>query len=82
MSRVAFRETRTITALYDENGKLTSDRVVIRARMQQIYASESAEPDPEDIQFSRFTFLDMKRRYEERKAHAYRMATSCGAHGV
>ncbi len=64
------RDAHTITALYDENGKLTSDRVAIRARMQQIYASESAEPDPEDIQFSRFTFFDMKRRYEELKAHA------------
>ena len=57
------RTTDRITALYNRDGELTSDMPAIRRRMQEIYASESAAPDPDDILFSRASLFDMERRY-------------------
>ena len=65
--------TRTIdriTALYNRDGKLIGDMPAIRRRMQEIYASERAAPDPDDVVFSRASFFDMERRYTLLKGRA------------
>ena len=48
------RTTDRITALYNRDGELTSEMPAIRRRMQEIYASESAAPDPDHCRASDF----------------------------
>lgn len=54
-----------IGALYTADRRLVVDRISVRNRLQQVYAEESAAPDPDDARFSGTEFECMRRRFHE-----------------